>query len=312
MPAEIYGERYQFLARSEVLTFEEIQRLARIFAKFGARKLRVTGGEPLVRAQLPKLIELLTAVEGIDDIALTTNGYLLAAQAKPLHDAGLDRVTVSLDSLDDNVFRQMNGRNFGTEPVLQGIDAAERAGFKQIKINCVVQRGVNDQTIVDLARHFKGTGHIVRFIEYMDVGTLNGWNLEQVVTAREILKTISSTMPLEPVKANYPGEVAKRYVYADGGGEIGIIASVSQPFCGDCTRARLSTDGRFVTCLFSSGGKDLRGPIRAGASDDDMMRLISTVWSNREDRYSEIRTSEMNVRGGKEEHSKIEMFRMGG
>ena len=261
MPAEIYGERYEFLPRDELLTFEEIARLTRIFAGLGVTKARLTGGEPLIRADMPKLIRMLTSIDGLADLTLTTNGYLLARFAEELKAAGLGRITVSLDSLDDEVFRSMNGRNFDTTPVLEGIDAAENAGFTPIKINAVVQKGVNDHTVVDLARRFKGTGHIVRFIEYMDVGTLNRWNMSEVVTAAEIARMISNEMPIEPVEPNYPGEVARRWRYADGGGEIGIIASVSEPFCGACTRARLSTDGRLVTCLFAAGGTDLRGVV---------------------------------------------------
>lgn len=316
MPAEIYGERYQFLPRAEILTFEEISRLARIFVGLGVTKLRLTGGEPLVRADLPALIEMLAGIGGVEDLTLTTNGYLLARIAQKLEAAGLHRITVSLDSLDEEIFKQMNGRNFGTEPVLAGIAAAEAVGLSPIKINCVVQRGVNDHTLVDLARRFKGTGHIVRFIEFMDVGTLNGWELSQVVTGREIVEMIDAEMPLEPAEPTYVGEVANRYRYRDGSGEIGIIASVSEPFCGDCTRARLSTDGRLVTCLFAAGGKDLRGPMRDGASDDDLLDIIQGVWSRRSDRYSEERTEETAAiaaaGGNRKRRRKIEMYQIGG
>ena len=312
MPAEIYGERYEFLPRAELLTFEEIERLARIFTGFGARKIRITGGEPLVRAQLPGLIRRLASIEGVEDIALTTNGYLLAAQARSLKDAGLGRVTVSLDSLDEGVFEQMNGRNYGTGRVIAGIAAAEQVGLTPIKINCVVQRGVNDHTIVDLARHFRGTGHIVRFIEFMDVGNLNGWNVEQVVSADEIVQMISAELSVRALGRNYQGEVANRYAYTDGSGEFGVIASVSQPFCGDCTRARLTTDGRLVTCLFASGGADLRGPMRAGVSDDELAELIAAVWSRRDDRYSELRTAETEHAAGAGRSPKIEMYQIGG
>ena len=309
MPAEIYGEKYQFLPRAELLSFEEIARLARIFVQLGVNKLRLTGGEPLVRNGVERLIALLAPIDGVEDLTLTTNGYLLAQQARALKDAGLQRITVSVDSLDEEVFKAMNGRNYGTKRVLEGIEAAERAGLSPIKINAVVQRGVNDHTIVDLARHFKGTGHIVRFIEYMDVGNLNGWKLDQVVPAREIFDRINEEMPLEPAEANYRGEVARRYRYLDGSGEIGIIASVTQPFCGDCTRARLSTDGKLFTCLFAGKGTDLRGPMRDGAGDDDLRDLIAGVWSRREDRYSELRTQFTRQENPPR---KVEMYQIGG
>ena len=309
MPAEIYGERYQFLERSELLDFEEIARLAAIFAQLGVNKLRLTGGEPLVRNGLERLVGLLSGVDGIDDLTLTTNGYLLAQQAQALKDAGLQRITVSLDSLDEEVFKAMNGRNYGTERVLEGIAAAEKVGLSPIKINAVVQKGVNDHTVVDLARRFKGTGHIVRFIEYMDVGNLNGWKMDQVTPASEIVATINAEMPLEPVEANYVGEVANRYRYTDGSGEIGVIASVTQPFCGDCTRARLSTDGKLFTCLFASQGSDLRGPIRDGVSDDQLRDVIAGIWRLREDRYSELRTEFTALESAPR---KIEMYQIGG
>ena len=309
MPAEIYGERYKFLERSELLDFEEIASLAGIFAQLGVNKLRLTGGEPLVRNGLERLIGLLSGIDGIDDLTLTTNGYLLAQQAHALKEAGLRRITVSLDSLDEEVFKAMNGRNYGTERVLEGIAAAEGAGLSPIKINAVVQKGVNDHTVVELARRFKGTGHIVRFIEYMDVGNLNGWKMDHVTPAHEIVARINAEMPLEPVKANYPGEVARRHRYADGSGEIGVIASVTKPFCGDCTRARLSTDGKLFTCLFASQGADLRGPMRAGASDDRMKDMIAGIWRLREDQYSELRT-EFNAREAAPR--KIEMYQIGG
>ena len=249
MPAEIYGERYEFLPRPEILTFEEIERLARLFGSLGATKLRITGGEPLVRAKLPNLIERLAAIETVDDLTLTTNGFLLAKMAQSLKDAGLQRVTVSLDSLDPDTFSKMAGRNYGPERVLEGIEAAEQAGLSPIKINCVVQRGVNEDDVANLASHFKGTGHIVRFIEFMDVGNRNGWNLNQVVTASEIIGRINAEFPLEPIPSNYPGEVANRYRYTDGAGEIGVIASVSVPFCGDCTRGSSPrTDDSLPAC----------------------------------------------------------------
>jgi cyclic pyranopterin phosphate synthase len=306
MPAEIFGDRYEFLPKPEILSFEEIERLARIFLGLGVRKLRITGGEPLVRAQLPELIRRLAVLEGVEDLALTTNGFLLEEQAEPLAKAGLQRVTVSLDSLDDAVFRSMNGRGLALERVLAGLEAAERAGLSPIKLNCVVQRGLNDHTLVDLVRHFRGTKHVVRFIEFMDVGTLNRWDLSQVVPAREIRDLISAEFPLVPVEANYPGEVAKRHGFADASGEIGIIASVTQPFCGDCTRARLSADGRLVTCLFAASGTDLKTPLRAGASDVELAGIITRVWSGRSDRYSEERAEP--TRGRK----KIQMYQIGG
>ncbi len=310
MPAEIYGERYEFLPRNELLTFEETARLTRIFASMGVTKARLTGGEPLIRADVSQLIRMLSRIDGLADLTLTTNGYLLARFAQELKAAGLGRITVSLDSLDDEVFRSMNGRNFDTAPVLEGIAAAENAGFMPIKINAVVQKGVNDHTILDLARHFKGTGHIVRFIEFMDVGTLNGWNMSQVATAAEIVRMIGDEMPIEPVEPNYDGEVARRWRYVDGDGEIGIIASVSEPFCGACTRARLTTDGRLVTCLFAAGGADLRGPMRGGADDHELKKLIGGVWSERRDRYSMDRSTRGDGDGAA--RSRIEMYQIGG
>jgi cyclic pyranopterin phosphate synthase len=309
MPAEIYGERYEFLPRAELLTFEEITRLTGIFVQLGVTKIRLTGGEPLVRNGLDQLIALLSNVEGMKDLTLTTNGYLLAQQAQALRDAGLQRVTVSLDSLDEEIFKVMNGRGFGTERVLEGIRKAQEVGLAPIKINAVVQRGVNDHTIADLAGHFRGTGHILRFIEFMDVGNLNGWKLDQVVPADEIVEMINARFPLEPIESSYRGEVALRYRYLDGSGEIGIIASVTKPFCGDCTRARLSTDGKLFTCLFASRGTDLRDPLRRGASDDDLGDIITGVWHAREDRYSEMRTYFTTQ---ERKSKKIEMYQIGG
>ena len=310
MPAEIYGERYHFLPREEILTFEEIARLVRIFVRLGTNKVRLTGGEPLVRTGMEKLIALLSPIEGIEDLTLTTNGYLLQEKAQALKDAGLQRITVSLDSLDDDIFGQMNGRGYGVKRVLDAIEKAQQVGLHPIKVNTVVQKGVNDHTIVDLARHFKGTGHIVRFIEFMDVGTLNHWNMSQVMPAAEIVRMICEEMPIEPVEPNYKGEVARRWRYVDGDGEIGIIASVSEPFCGACTRARLSTDGRLVTCLFAAGGTDLRGPMRGGADDDELKKLIAGVWSDRRDRYSMDRSTLGDGDGAT--RSRIEMYQIGG
>ena len=307
MPAETYGERYEFIPKTELLTFEEITRLTRIFVGLGAVKVRLTGGEPLVRNELEKLVAQLSRIEGVNDLTLTTNGYLLPQKAQVLKDAGLQRVTISLDTLDDEVFRRMNGRGFGTHKVLEGIAAAERVGFHPIKINAVVQRGANDHAIVDLARYFKERGHILRFIEYMDVGNRNGWKLDQVVSAEEIVAMIDAEMPLEPVEGNYRGEVALRYRYRDGGGEIGIIASVTKPFCGDCTRLRLSPEGKVYTCLFASVGTDFRGPLRRGASDQELEALFTGVWRRRDDRYSEERAALTEPL-----RDKVEMYHIGG
>jgi len=310
MPAEVFGDRYQFLPKPEILTFEEVVRLARLFVGLGARKLRVTGGEPLVRAELPKLIEALAGIGGIEDLALTTNGFLLRAHAAPLAEAGLRRVTVSLDCLVPEIFRRMSGSPHDPERVLEGIEAAVAAGLGPIKINCVVQRGVNDGGVVDLARHFHGSGHVLRFIEFMDVGTRNGWELEGVVPAEAILERIDAELPLEPLEPSYPGEVARRWRYRDGGGEIGLIASVSRPFCGDCTRARLSADGHLLTCLFASGGLDLKKSLREGASDAELLEIITGVWRRREDRYSELRSEQTTLPGGR--RARVEMYQIGG
>ena len=309
MPAEIFGEAYEFLPRDEILTFEEITRLTALFAEFGVSKARITGGEPLLRTELTRLISQLASVNGIDDITLTTNGYLLSQQAQELNDAGLNRITVSLDSIDDEVFKQMNGRGFGARRVLHAIERAAEVGLSPIKINAVVQRGVNDHTIVDLARHFKGTGHIVRFIEYMDVGNRNGWKLDEVVSADEIIARIDAEMPLEPAPGNYHGEVAERYLYRDGSGEIGVIASVTRPFCGACTRLRLSTDGQIFTCLFATRGTSLRDPMRDGATDDELRELIAGVWGLRTDRYSEERAA---ATPDMPRPAKVEMYQIGG
>ena len=309
MPAEIFGESYQFLPKDEILAFEEIHRLAQIFSGLGVNKLRITGGEPLLRTELNVLIGLLSQIPGVEDLTLTTNGYLLNHQAARLKEAGLNRITVSLDTLDDDIFKTMNGRGFDTQRVLQGIKRASEVGLAPIKINAVVQRGVNDHTLVDLARHFKGTGHIVRFIEYMDVGNRNGWKLDQVVSAKEIVERIDDQMPLEPMESNYAGEVASRFRYKDGEGEIGVIASVTQPFCAACTRARISTDGRLFTCLFANQGVDLRTPLRNGATDEELRDQITRVWSRRTDRYSEERADLTTVQNST---PKVEMYQIGG
>jgi cyclic pyranopterin phosphate synthase len=310
MPAELFGERYEFLPRSEILAFEEIERLARLFVGLGVTKLRITGGEPLLRADLPRLVERLAAIPGEPDLALTTNGVLLPGLAAPLHAAGLRRVTVSLDSVDPEVFLRMNGGKLSVERVLEGIEAAERAGLAPLKLNCVVQRGVNEGGVVDLARRFRGSGHVVRFIEYMDVGNRNGWDLSQVVPAEEIARRLDEALGIEPLERAYPGEVAERWRYRDGSGELGIIASVTRPFCGACTRARLTTDGRLVTCLFATRGSDLRGPLRAGASDDELRALLEGVWLRRGDRYSEIRAAATEPL--RAPSRKLEMYELGG
>lgn len=291
MPKEIFGPGYEFLPRTAILSFEEIVRLARIFGQMGLRKLRLTGGEPTVRAELPTLVRMLRQALPDVDLALTTNGSRLVALSEELKAAGLDRVTVSLDSVDPEICREMNGVEFPPERVLAGIDAAAAAGLGPIKINAVVKRGVNDGGLVDMARYFRGTGHIVRFIEYMDVGATNGWKLDEVVPAREIIQMLEQVEGLEPVEAAYRGEVAKRWRWSDGSGEIGVITSVTEPFCGDCTRARLSAEGSLYTCLFASVGNDLRGPMRDGASDEELYDRIAGVWTMREDRYSELRAA---------------------
>ncbi len=291
MPKEVFGRDYEFLARDELLSFEEITRLTRLFADLGARKVRLTGGEPLLRRGIEELVAMLAGISEIDDLTLTTNGSLLARKAAALAEAGLDRVTVSLDSMDDTVFMAMNDVGFPVERVLDGIEAAAAAGLAPVKVNMVVKRGVNDESVVPMARHFKGTGHIVRFIEYMDVGHSNGWRMDDVVPAAEIVAAVDAELPLKPVAANYPGEVARRWRYRDGSGEIGVIASVTQPFCGGCTRVRLSADGSVYTCLFATAGRGLKGPLRAGESDEELLARIRSLWSAREDRYSERRSA---------------------
>jgi len=291
MPKEVYGREFHFLGRSELLTFEEIERLARIFVELGVRKIRLTGGEPLLRREVERLVAMLATIPGID-LSLTTNGSLLAGKAPSLAEAGLRRLTVSLDSLDDDVFMTMNDVRFPASRVLDGIDAAARAGLAPVKVNMVVKRGVNEDSVVPMARRFRRTRHVVRFIEYMDVGTTNGWRLDDVVPAAEILARIDEVFPLEPLEPNYRGEVANRYRYRDGGGEIGIIASVTQPFCGTCTRARVTADGKLYTCLFGSQGHDLLALLRGDVSEDDLARAIARIWGVRADRYSELRTAE--------------------
>jgi cyclic pyranopterin phosphate synthase len=305
MPKEVYGRDWQFLPRTELLSYEEIERLARVFASLGVRKLRLTGGEPLVRRHLDRLVRMLEPIHGVE-LALTTNGSLLPAQARALRDAGLDRITVSLDSLDDDVFRAMNDVDFPVARVLAGLEAARAAGFERVKLNMVVRRGVNEDSIVPMARFAREAGHVLRFIEYMDVGHTNGWRLDEVVPAAEIVHLLDAEWPLEPADPNYRGEVAKRYRYRDGGGEIGLIASVTQPFCGDCTRARLSADGKLYTCLFAVRGHDLRELIRDGASDVDLQAALASIWTARGDRYSELRSSATR------DLHKVEMSYIGG
>jgi len=305
MPKEVYGREFRFLERTELLTFEEIQRLAGIFAGLGVRKIRLTGGEPLIRRDLERLVGMLAAIPSLD-LTLTTNGSLLAQKASALREAGLERVTVSLDSLDDEVFRAMNDVDFPVERVLAGIEAAAAAGLSPVKVNVVLKRGVNEDGMLDLVRYFRGSGHVLRFIEYMDVGSTNGWRLDEVVPAAEILERIGAEFPLEPVPPEYPGEVATRYRFRDGAGEIGVIASVTRPFCGDCTRARLSADGRLYTCLFAVSGHDLRAPLRSDASDEELRQRIEAVWAVRTDRYSELRSA------ATPRASKVEMSYIGG
>jgi cyclic pyranopterin phosphate synthase len=305
MPKEVFGKDHQFLERREILTFEEIARLARVFHGLGVEKVRLTGGEPLVRRNLEQLIERLAAIPGLD-LTLTTNGSFLARKARALKAAGLRRITVSLDALEDAVFRRLNDVDFPVAKVLEGIDAAAAAGLSPVKVNMVVKRGENDASILPMARHFRGTGHILRFIEYMDVGHTNGWRMDDVVPAREIIERIGLEWPLEPVDPNYSGEVAERWRYRDGRGEIGVIASVTQAFCRTCTRIRLSTEGQLYTCLFATTGHDLRALVRGGASDEDLRGAISGIWARRADRYSEIRTSQTA------RLQKIEMSYIGG
>lgn len=309
MPAEAYHEHYEFLREDERLTFDEIARLTRLFALLGVSKLRITGGEPLLRKGLPRLIAMLSEIDGVDDLALTTNGVLLAQQAPALKDAGLQRVTVSLDTLDGAVFDTMSGRAGKLDAVLEGIAAAEAAGLTPIKINAVIQNGVNDHAVMDLIERFRGTEHVLRFIEYMDVGNRNHWRLEQVVPSKDIVRMIQEKYSLRALEENYHGEVAERYEYHDGGGEIGFISSVTEPFCGSCTRARLSTDGTLLTCLFAGAGTDLRGPLRSGASDDELLAFITGVWRRRDDRYSELRAT---LPHGDGSAKKIEMYQIGG
>ncbi|HKO89477.1 MAG TPA: GTP 3',8-cyclase MoaA [Burkholderiales bacterium] len=305
MPADVFGKDYRFLDHAALLSFEEITRLARIFKDHGVEKIRLTGGEPLLRKNIERLVEMLANIGGLE-LTLTTNGSLLARKAQSLKDAGLHRVTVSLDSLDDEVFMRMNDVEFPVAKVLEGIDAAASVGLRPLKVNMVVKRGVNDDSVVAMARHFKGSGHILRFIEFMDVGATNGWRMDDVVSSAEVIRRIHTEMPLEPLDANYAGEVAERWRYQDGTGEIGVISSVTQAFCGTCTRARLSTEGKLYTCLFAGSGYDFRALLRGDVSDEDISQAVADVWRVRADRYSEIRTAETVAM------QKVEMSYIGG
>jgi cyclic pyranopterin phosphate synthase len=307
MPKEVFGRDYAFLPRNEILSFEEIARLSRLFVEHGVEKIRLTGGEPLLRRDIERLIGMLAAIDGLKDLTLTTNGSLLSERkARALKDAGLDRLTVSLDSLDDVTFQGMNDVGFPVEGVLKAIDVASAAGLNPIKIDMVVKRGVNEGDILSMAERFRNSGHILRFIEYMDVGSTNGWRMEDVVSAAEIRKVIDAAWPIEPADANYYGEVAERYRYKDGAGEIGIIASVTLPFCSTCTRARLSADGKLYTCLFADHGYDLRALLRDGSSDETIGERLRQVWRLRADRYSELRSADtIGLR-------KVEMSHIGG
>ena len=309
MPRETFHENYRFLTPGERLSFEEIARITRLFVRQGVRKVRLTGGEPLLRKNVADLVGELTAIEGVQDVALTTNGVLLAQHAVELKAKGLQRITVSLDTLDAEIFKQMTGGMGDLDRVLDGIRAAREAGLAPIKINSVIERGVNDHHALDLVEHFRGTGVIVRFIEYMDVGNRNRWSLERVVPSRELVDRIGQHWPLHPVDANYRGEVAERYAFDDGLGEIGFISSITNPFCGDCTRGRLSSEGVFYTCLFARSGVDLRAPLRAGVSDAELSQLIHETWLKRSDRYSEIRST---LSDGERPFRKIEMHYIGG
>jgi GTP 3',8-cyclase len=306
MPKELFGGDFAFLPRAELLSFEEILRLARLFAERGVTKVRLTGGEPLLRRDLQRLVEMLAGLDGISDIALTTNGSMLPGKARVLADAGLTRITVSLDALDDEVFGTMNDVGFPVVRVLEGIDAAADAGLIPVKVNMVVKRGVNDHCLLPMADYFRRRGHILRFIEYMDVGSTNHWTPDEVVPAAEIVSTIDAFWPLERLQPSYPGEVAQRYSYRDGAGEVGLIASVTQPFCGNCTRARLSAEGKLYTCLFAANGHDLRVLLRGGASDQDIARQLSSIWGDRADRYSEASTPAST------RQPKVEMSYIGG
>jgi cyclic pyranopterin phosphate synthase len=311
MPREIFGPGYSFVPRKDLLTLEEIARLARIFAQIGMRKVRITGGEPLIRRNLEHLVEMVSAIDGVDDISLTTNGSMLTARrAIDLKAAGLRRLTVSLDALDDETFKKINDVDYPAIRVLDGIDNARAAGFNDIKVNAVIRRGLNEHAVMDLVEHFRGSGCIVRFIEYMDVGETNGWNLDDVLPAKQLVEQIHARFPLDPVDPNYRGEVAKRWRYRDGAGEVGFITSVTESFCGDCSRARLSAVGQVYTCLFASEGHDLRELLRSGADDDALLSRVMSIWSARDDRYSELRGLNVPIPGSG--RGKVEMSHIGG
>ncbi len=310
MPAEQYPEGYPFFSRQTLLQFDEIERLVRLFVQLGASKLRLTGGEPLLRKDLPSLIARLATIDGVDDIAMSTNAILLPRHAQALFNAGLRRVTVSLDSLDADEFLKLSGNRGSLAEVLAGISAAAAAGFERIKINAVIKRGINDQKVLELVEHFRSSACTLRFIEFMDVGTLNGWQSEQVVSSTELFDQINARWPLQPIAANYRGEVARRYRFVDGAGEVGFISSVSKPFCRDCTRARLSADGKLYTCLFAQHGMDLKTPLREGASDAQLLELMGSIWRNRTDRYSELRAAGQTDATYNDD--KVEMYQVGG
>ncbi len=309
MPQEKFGEGYRFLPQEELLSFDEIVRITGLFTALGAKKIRITGGEPLLRKELPELLARLAAIEGVEDLALTTNALLLRKHAPALREAGLHRITVSLDSLDDEVFGRMNGRGVRVAHVLEGIEAARSAGFDGIKINAVVQKGVNDQDALALAEHFRGSGCIVRFIEYMDAGNRNHWELGEVIPSKTLVERIHAKYPLRAADQNYRGEVASRYVYEDGAGEVGFISAVTDSFCGDCTRARLSADGKLYTCLFAGSGTDLRESLRGGDSDEALLKKLSGIWRARDDRYSELRAT---MPEDERHKPKVEMYEIGG
>lgn len=307
MPKEVFNSDYQFLRRDDLLSFEEITRVSKVFATLGVKKIRLTGGEPLLRKNIPVLIEQLSNIEGIEDISLTTNGVLLTRKmAQNLKDAGLQRITVSLDALDNETFKLISDVSFNVDKVLAAIETADSVGLSPVKVNMVVKKGVNEQAILPMAQHFHASGKILRFIEFMDVGSTNQWQMNDVFSAKEIAEMINQKLPIEPAEANYQGEVAKRWRYKDGGGEVGIISSVTQPFCQSCTRARLSAEGKLYTCLFASQGKDLRHLIREGANDEYITDVISAVWKKRTDQYSELRTTETVLL------PKVEMSYIGG
>ena len=313
MPKDVFGKNYKFLKQTQLLTFEEIQRLVNIFAGFGVSKIRLTGGEPMLRRDIEVLVDLLANTRGITDVAMTTNASLLTrVRAQQLKEAGLDRLNISLDALDEEIYQKINEVNVPLSDVLDGIDYALEAGFNSVKVNMVVQKGINHADIIPMVNRFRHTGVILRFIEFMDVGNHNDWSLDQVFTAREIIECIHRAFPVEPMEANYHGEVAKRWRFIDGGGEVGVISSISQPFCGSCARARLSAIGELFTCLFATEGYDLRSLVRAGHDDDVIRQRVMQIWQRRDDRYSEVRFSEDNLPRPSGSRQKVEMSYIGG